>query len=253
MGVQSAEDRVGRTNVMRAPPMATEAVIQPTSGGGRPTQYKLASGKRVPGVTTILRYKDPARLIGWAYKMGREGRDLDKERDNAGSVGRLVHLWIEDRVHGRTLLSSAPDSMLMADVARAREALEAFDQWRSQVQLMPISTEHPLVSELHSYGGTYDCLALVAGKVTLVDWKTSGGIYPETIAQLAAYRQLIRESVGDKRELAPEQAVCLRVGKEYGDFHHHAYTTEILDSGWRRFLGAKSMYDEDLMLTKVCQ
>jgi hypothetical protein len=232
--------------------MTTPETILPTSGGGRPATYRTKDGKRVPGVTTVLRYKDPARLIGWAYKMGKEGRDLQAERDKAGDVGKVVHGWIESEIHGRSL-DLERTSLPSDDLGRAIVAFEAFKIWRKNVNLVVVSTEQPLVSELHSFGGTYDAIAVVDGRPMLMDWKTGGGIYPETIAQLAAYRQLIRENVGNKRDLAPESAVCLRIGKEYGDFHEHRYTSEILDSGWRRFLGAKMMYDEDERLTKVCQ
>jgi hypothetical protein len=120
------------------------------------------------------------------------------------------------------------------------------------VQLEILETETPLVSELHGFGGTFDALAIISGKVALLDWKSGSGVYPEVIAQLAAYRQLLRERAGNKRHLAPEGAHCLRVGKEMGDFHHHHYVGEILDAGWRRFLGSMAMHQEDRMLRKVC-
>lgn len=226
------------------------AAIQPTSGGGRPGVYRLKDGTRVPGVTTVLKYKDPTALMIWAHRMGQEGKDWREERDHAGSVGHIVHDWIEDALHGVAYRKvDAP----MQTLKLANNAIEAFEGWRKMVSLTPLDVERPLVSEIHSIGGTYDCLALVNGKLTLVDWKSGNHVYPETIAQIAAYRQLIRESVGNKREMAPEDSVCLRIGKEYGDFHFHSYHTEILDQGWSRFLGAKMMYDADKILGKVCQ
>lgn len=222
-----------------------------TSGGGRPkTGYFARDGKRVPGVTSVLIYKDPGALMWWAWKQGSEGKDFRETRDKAADAGHAAHAMIEANIHGRPMPDRAPDLDVQM---KAEQAFEAFLEWRKGVSLQIIDTERPLVSELHRYGGTYDALAVVNGKPALLDWKSGSGIYPETIAQLAAYRELIRENCGSKRELAPEGAYCLRVGKEMGDFHHHGYTREILDLGWERFQAAKWMYTLDQTLKGVCQ
>lgn len=222
----------------------------PTTGGGRPAKYKLANGSIVPGVTTIAgAYKDPGPLMYWSWKQGCEGKDFRDTRDLAATAGTIAHGWIDDSIHGRELRTATADDDTMG---KARQAFEAFQRWRQGVSLTVIDTERPLISEIHSFGGTYDALAIVNGRISLLDWKTSSGVYPETISQLAAYRQLIRENCGSKRDNCPEEAHCLRVGKEMGDFHHHGYTSEILDAGWRRFLGSRAMWDEDRMLKRVC-
>ena len=220
---------------------------QPKSGGGRPTQYKTKDGKRVPGVTTILKYKDPGPLMWWAHQQGIAGLDFRDTRDAAASVGHCVHQWVEDTLHGREL---TPSTLAGDDLKAASAGLDAFETWRSSVSLTVVATECPLVSELHAYGGTLDAVCLVGQKPVLLDWKTSKGVYAEYIAQLAAYRQLLRENAKSSDE-APQEAYLLRFGKEYGDFHMHHLTSEILDLGWELFQASKWMHQMHEKLKRV--
>lgn len=214
-----------------------------THGGGRPTRYLLADGKRVPGVTTITgRFKDSGGLIHWSWQCGVDGLDYKKVRDDAASAGTLAHTWIDDEIHGR--VSSVGDDSEHA--AKALEALSAFRDWAKQVQLTIVDTERPLVSEEHRFGGTYDAIANVNGKLTLLDWKTSNRIYPEYVIQLAAYRGLLRE-----HGQAVDGACLLRVGKEFGDFHYHSFPEQVLDVGWKSFTRMRELYDLDATLKKV--
>lgn len=215
------------------------------TGGGRPLKYRLANGDVVPGVTTILgKYKDPGGLVHWAWSLGLEGKDYRRERDDAGDTGHIAHDLIDCDIHGREM----PET----NDARAVAALDAFREWRTMVKLEIVDTERPLVSEMHRYGGTYDALATVNGKLVLLDWKTSNKLYPEMVAQLAAYRQLIREACKKgQRQMCPETAVLLRVGKEFGDFHHHQFTSECLDAGWERFRASQWLCETDSVLKRM--
>lgn len=105
-----------------------------------------------------------------------------------------------------------------------------------------------LVSEKFKFGGTFDALALVAGKPKLLDWKTSGGVYSDYVAQVSAYRQLVRERGGDT---IPDSALLLRIGREHADFHLHSYPASVLDMAWEWFLHARELYDIDKSLKKV--
>lgn len=220
--------------------------IKPTSGGGRPAVYRLANGKRVPGVTTILgKFKDPGGLLHWAWQCGVDGIDYREKRDDAGDVGSIAHAWIEQDIQGYgvglPIDSDSPKHQLAAS------ALEAFRAWRRNVKLEIIATEWPLVSELHSFGGTLDALGLADRLVVLLDWKSSNRVYTEHVAQCAAYRQLVRENT----KHVVNGAHLLRVGKELGDFSHHYIPPEALDMGWDRFLASKWLYETDAKLKKA--
>jgi hypothetical protein len=220
-----------------------------TFGGGRPPVYKTKDGKRVPSVTTITkRFQDAGGLIGWAHKMGLEGRDMREEKDDAATAGKIAHAWIDDSIHGRPLCQLPRVVEPDGEIAhRARKALSTFEVWREQVRLEILDTERPLVSEAHRFGGTYDAVGLVGGDLSLVDWKTSNAVYGDYVVQVSAYAELYREHMGR----ACTGAHLLRVGKEWGDFHYHFYPVEILRQGWEAFLLMRRLYELDAVLKKV--
>lgn len=219
-------------------------------GKGRPTGgYRLADGTRVPSVTTITgRFKDSGGLIRWAYRCGQDGVDMDAAKQDAGDAGSIVHAWIEEDIHGLPLHdpSGAVDSAI---VSLAERGWAAYVAWRDIVRLDVVESETPLVSERYRYGGTLDLVARVSGNLALLDWKTSGKAYPDYIAQVAAYRELVRERGGD--DAAPREAYLLRVGKTHGDFHFHFYPAAVLDLGWGWFSRARELYELDRELKRV--
>jgi PD-(D/E)XK nuclease superfamily len=224
-------------------------VSAPTSGGGRPSSYKTADGKRVPGVTTILsRFKESGGLIHWAWNLGMQQIDYKTARDDAGSVGSYAHSLIDDHIHDRPA-GAPPESLTENMAASARSALAAFQEWSTQVGLRILDTERALISEKFRFGGTYDAIGEANGKLILLDWKTSNRIYPEYVCQLGAYRQLLRETSDGKP--TPDAACLLRVGKEMGDFHYHSFPAQVLDLGWEAFEKMRALYDIDAQLKKV--
>ena len=233
-----------------------ETAMSGISGGGRPKDgYRAADGERVPSVTGITgRAKDAGGLVYVAKKNWHEAgwRQLPFERDaywgdpaswgtDALAIGSLVHDWIEDDLLGRRKLPFMDDAS-----AEAIMGYQAYERWRSQVELEIVETEVPLVSEKHRFGGTLDAVAILNGERVLFDWKTSNNTYPDYIAQLAAYRELLRER-GDN----VDEGYLLRVGKEMGDFHVHFWPENVLDLGWEWFTAALSLYTLDKKLKKV--
>ena len=217
-----------------------------SSGGGRPDVYRAADGKRVPGVTTVLgKFKDPGGLIHWAWELGRDGKDYRAARDAAADAGHIAHQWIDDTVHNRPLTKYPVVDV--ETLAKDESALDSFKSWVRSTKLTIVDTERPLVSELHRFGGTYDALGIIDGDLILLDWKSSNRVYTEHVAQLAAYRQLIREAT--RRQVTG--ARLLRVGKELGDFHDHSFPAAALDMGWERFLASKWLYETDAKLKKA--
>lgn len=225
------------------------SVSLPVRGPGRPKGYFLADGTRVPSVTTITGHFKSAQLMQWANREGLEGRQLYEKRDAAAEAGTIAHQWIEDYFHGDPL-TPYPDASVET-ITQAEQGFGAFQEWAGQVKPRILETEVPLVSEQYRFGGTLDALAVVADRRSLLDWKTSGGTYPDYIAQISAYRQLLRER--DGAELAPDRAYCLRVGKEMADFHYHSWPEQVLDLGWLWFQAAHALYKFDQQLGKVAR
>lgn len=217
-----------------------------TSGGGRPSVYKTADGKRVPGVTTILgKFKEPGALMAWAHKLGLEGIDFRKARDDAGDAGTLAHTWIDDEIHGRPM--TRPGGATDETCTLAQQGLDAFRRWRDGVKLEILDTERPLVSEQFRFGGTFDALGIANGEKVVLDWKSSNRVYREHVAQCAAYRQLLREH-GHPDVTG---ARLLRVGKESATFSDHYFPDSVLDIGWSRFMASLALYLTDATLAKA--
>lgn len=232
-------------------------------GAGRPQNgYYLADGTRVPGSTTVTgRGKDSGGLVfvakrNW-HEAGRLGKPFSPDAywsdGDALQAGTLVHDWIERDVYDEPITYTAedfPDASALT-LQQAHIGYMAYKQWRTAVNLEILETEVPLVSETYGYGGTLDAIALVNGERCIFDWKTSNGTYPDYIAQVAAYRQLVNETA-DISETEPiRSAHLLRVDKEFGSFHHHWWPEAVLDLGWTWFLAAKELYDADKRLKKV--
>lgn len=204
--------------------------------------YFLSNGDRVPSVTTVIsRFKDSGGLIHWAWKLGMEGKDYRKVRDEAANAGTMAHEAVEHWIHGQPVsFEGEPDVC-----KRAETAFNAFLEWADQTQLNVTHTEIPMVSERYKFGGTPDAL-VIRGKRGMGDWKTSARVYPEYLVQLAAYGQLWDENHPDDPILGGFH--LLRFDKEYGDFHHH-YWAE-LDAAWHAFLHLRELYEINKELTK---
>jgi hypothetical protein len=218
----------------------------------RPKQgYRLADGTRVPGVTTICnRFKDAGGLIRWAYNCGCEGIDMDAARDRAADAGTLAHAMIDAFIRNQAYIEPIDLHQEVAEEtrAKAKHAFEQFRDWWEQSMVVIDTTETPLVSEKHRFGGTRDAGARVNGKRLLLDWKTSNGVYAEFIMQLGGYALLWEEH---HPEDPLEGAQLLRFSKEEAGFTAHSWGPSVLETGKRAFLKARELYDLDRQL-KAC-
>lgn len=202
---------------------------------GQPHEYHLADGTRVPAVTRVLKpMKNADALMWWAWNEGKAGRDFRQTRDRAADAGTLAHRAVEAWVHGRE-----PEWLGEPDVvSRGQKAFGAFLEWTTQTNLIVTHTEIPMVSESYLYGGRPDAV-LVSGHRAIGDWKSSDGIYPDMLVQLAAYGKLWQE-------VHPEEPLdggfdLIRFDKTYGDFHHHHWNE--LETAWTAFLHLRALYD----------
>ena len=215
-------------------------------GGGRPTKggYRNAKGEEIPSVTTVLGATTPKpALVGWAYKRGQENLPLYASRDVAGEIGQSVHDAVEEFEYSGALPTFAElrnEAMGEEKIAPRESARLAFDKyrdWRAWSRFNILAMEVPLVSERLGFAGTPDTIAIRDGKLTLLDWKTSGGIYAEYLLQIAAYALLWEDLRGGHFE----GFEILRLAKDGSDFEHRAWTRAELEeanvfSAWRRSL-----------------
>jgi hypothetical protein len=124
----------------------------------------------------------------------------------AGDIGTQTHKLIE--WHLRTAIGAvAGPKPVVADPALW--AFMAFEDWAKSVSLKPVLIEQTVYSKTHGYAGTMDLLARVHGVLTLIDFKTGKGIYPESFLQSAAYSTALLEM----GYVEPSNALIVRLPK----------------------------------------
>lgn len=145
------------------------------------------NGRLVPRVTVILsKMLEEPGVAEWANYLGYKHQSYKKEMDKICAVGTLVHDQINKFLSGECVNESIRTVGFLS-----------FLEWYNQVSQLGIKVlglEQSLVSQY--YGGTYDALLDIGGKVWLIDFKTSNKVGYKYFLQLSAYRKLLRELQG---------------------------------------------------------
>jgi hypothetical protein len=196
--------------------------------------YVNSAGQSVPGThDPISRYMDRSALMHWAHKRGMDGLPL-YARD-AIDIGSAVHAAADLDLKGRPdreIEKMVQDAGLPRDdYDKAMRAFLQFRKWRMNCRVQPIALELSLVSELHQYGGTPDCIALINSKVSLVEFKTSAKPYADHLVAMAAHAALWNEN-NSSRQIG--QLHWIGLPKDGGEFQHHVYAD--LSVQWEIFL-----------------
>jgi hypothetical protein len=169
---------------------------------GNQKYYISPSGKKLHRVTSILGLLDKPALVPWAANMacdyilqeiaGKEPKEynihsiIEQARKNyrkvskaAADIGTLVHEAI------KYYLKTGKEPLNLTD--KAETAFIAFLEWKDTVKLKMLEQEITVYDSLEMYAGTFDMVAEVDGKKTLIDFKAAKAIYPEYRYQIAAY------------------------------------------------------------------
>ncbi len=198
-------------------------------------KYVNATGETVPSVTTALAIIDKPALVGWANKMGLNGIDTNKYKNELADVGTLAHYFIMCRL-SEELPDFSENSPKQVDAAM--KCYAKFTDWETRNPLKPILTEHEMVSEQYQYGGCIDLYCLSSGQLMLCDFKTGSGIFPEMIYQVAAYRQLLRES-----GFIVSKVIILRIGRDDSEgAEEKILSSSQLDVGFEIFIHALAIH-----------
>lgn len=158
--------------------------------------------------------RDEAAMFGTrAHKLGQAWIQFHalQIRDSQGiplidEILAPVHFWSENSTDETVVpiyLVNEPEP-----VQQAIKALQYF--WVSN-KLTLVSTEELVASLEHGVAGAIDCLCRdKAGNLILVDWKTSGGVYPKMFNQVSWYAILCHICRGEW----PAAAHIVRLDKE---------------------------------------
>jgi hypothetical protein len=153
--------------------------------------YKLKDGSVAPGVTTILSVLAKPELIAWANRLGLQGIDCFKVRDDKAAIGTLVHSMILADLKGERYNT---DDYTKKQIDQAENSFLKYLEWKKGKTIEPIAIEQPMVSEEYRYGGTPDFVGYINKEFTIQDYKSGNRIYDEVHYQLAGYEQLVMEN-----------------------------------------------------------
>ena len=195
------------------------------------TIYKNQSGKRLKSVTTIINGNlgwNKGALIGWTRKHCLNGEDSMKLLKEAGRIGTLAHIMIEEFIKGGAVNL---DDYNPNEISQAKTSYYGFYKWFEDNDVEFHETELKLVSEQYQFGGTFDAVCEVNGKLVICDWKTTSDTYSEMLIQLGAYRQLIKENLDHNIR----GAILLKLNKEENGYEEHKFNIKDLNWGWKMF------------------
>lgn len=158
------------------------------------TKKKRRDYNGKPSVTTIIGQtlgwsKDA--LIGWAYKLGKEGRSL-RERDDAATLGQAVHHLV-----GLAFGAEGDETFADSVIEAARPNAERVIAWISE-RYEVVECERAIIGE--RFAGTLDYVLRSRddGRLVIADLKTGKGVYDEVAIQLAAYDTLLLYSGAER-------------------------------------------------------
>jgi hypothetical protein len=195
-----------------------------TNGRPKHAYYLLEDGKktRLCGVTTFLKVLDKPALVPWAVRttveyirknldqlqedpnklLERARKEADSQRDTAAEIGKAIHAWIEEYIKGENPEMPEDDRVLVG--------VNSFLDWAHDNNVEFMESEKIVYSAKHKFVGTADIIAIIDGKLYLLDIKTGNGIYSEVKLQTAAY------AVADMEETGRDYAgrIVLRISKE---------------------------------------
>lgn len=189
----------------------------------------------MPSVTSIISSAGVSRgLMAWAAKMSAEfavdnmAEWIHLDRDaavklvkgaafrhsgRAMKVGTDAHAYAEQRLNGLAVPATKADALL---AGAGDHACENVDKLIAGTGMTPVVTEAAVFSEDHVYAGTLDGIVDINGRLLLVDWKTSRGVYGEMALQMSGYRFATHIEMDGYVDVMPEVDGCaiLHIPKE---------------------------------------
>lgn len=162
-------------------------------------------------------------------------------RDDAGHVGTIAHNAAERYINDWIASCQRPADIRAFAPAdadpRAIASMRAVESYFQKEDILPIASEL-LVGDGRYSAGTLDLLAMVAGKLTLVDFKTSNAVDQIGYsAQVAAYKHFFESMTG----LKIEDCVILHLSKDYDKFTPYKVLNE--KRAWSAFKRVCGTYD----------
>jgi hypothetical protein len=177
----------------------------------------------LPGVAS-----DEIQIAAALRKAKTAHRTVSKE---ATDIGSLAHDYIE-----KFIRNEKPELPVNE---QARNCCMAAQDWMLKHKFQPLDPERKIYSRKYRYAGTLDCPCFIDARLSICDWKSSKGFFPEMALQLAAYQAAWQEmGMGEVR-----RRYVIRLGKTDGAFEEKWFDHKTFRRDLKAFLAAKTIYE----------
>jgi hypothetical protein len=143
-----------------------------------------------PRVTKIVSIKSKPALY-YYYGEAKSFKAAQEVTEQSAKEGTAIHEAVEGFLLGKPVV-------VAPEIAPAYNAFLDF-YGRQHIQATPEFVERRIVNYDHRYAGTIDAIALVGGKLGVLDIKTSQAVYRDYCLQTSAYMDALK---GELKELA---------------------------------------------------
>jgi len=193
-------------------------------------------GKRVQSVSSIVNQLENPALTSWKLNCAgdylndllNKGIQINQSHieeskkyhetisNEAKEIGIKVHDYCEKFAISCINKQDLPEIPKDID-DKIVSGINAFLEWYSNNNIEFLETEKIVYSKNLNYVGKFDLLCRINGILTLVDYKTSKGIYNNQEWQLCGYSIAYKEEFGN----IPLQLLLLHFDKDSGQFTPH--------------------------------
>lgn len=153
------------------------------------------NGQPVPRVTEILSSMlHEEYLMRWANVIGLYKRQkYENVRQQAADIGTATHDLIEQSIQNELFTLSIDDKFTLDEKQKITNGVNSFLLWYNKLKENNIVNVLGIEQRLSCpwFGGTYDMLVEINGKVYLTDFKTSNYVSYKYCLQLAAYKYML--------------------------------------------------------------
>lgn len=172
-------------------------------------RYYNSEGQPVPRVTEILSsMMHSDALMYWANNLGFKGIGYRSALNKASKIGTEAHDIIESFIRGKLKVETIDNI-----------PFKGFYLWYSNLVNLGYDLEILGIEQKMAckwFGGTYDMLMRINGKVFLIDFKTSNHITEKYFLQLAAYKYMLEE-----QKITVNGVIVLQLDKNEPGFNEY--------------------------------
>ena len=170
------------------------------------------------GTTTVINCKAKDFLMWWtvkeAYKYLQTNWDIERvytpeeketllltakkawtvKQDKACDSGKISHALIQESIEKGTRFGSEGIEHKLPQVqSEVRSVYSNWLAWEKTHEIVYLATELVVGSEVLWTGGTIDAIALVDGRLEILDWKSSSQLSEDVFIQTANYKFMLLE------------------------------------------------------------